>query len=145
MKKKFLTKDVDTYSSLINLLGYEEVSRSNSLFKNYTNVNYEKKESTLSEEKIRLYMPKSTIPFFFVVFFLCLAFLLITVFLILFFSMKPNFDTLKFFYILMLPAFISLICGSAISIVRYFRTVNNIKCAANIMLIKKDKDQDGRK
>lgn len=144
MKKKFLTKDVDTYSSLIEILGYKEVSRNNSLFKNYSNVCYEKKDNALSEDKIKQYMPKSAIPFFFVALFLVVAFILITVFLVLFLSMRPNFDTLKFFCFLMLPGLLSLVCGSTISIVRYFRIVNNIKCAANIMLLKKEKDKDGR-
>lgn len=144
MKKKFLTKDVDTYSSLIEILGYKEVSRNNSLFKNYTNVCYEKKDNALSEDKVKQYMPKSAIPFFFVALFLVVAFILITVFLVLFLSMRPNFDTLKFFCFLMLPGLLSLVCGSTISIIRYFRIVNNIKCAANIMLLKKEKDKDGR-
>lgn len=144
MKKKFLTKDVDTYSSLIEILGYKEVSRNNSLFKNYTNVCYEKKDNALSEDKVKQYMPKSAIPFFFVALFLVVAFILITVFLVLFLSMRPNFDTLKFFCFLMLPGLLSLVCGSTISIIRYFRIVYNIKCAANIMLLKKEKDKDGR-
>ena len=144
MKKKFLTKDVDTYSSLIEILGYKEVSRNNSLLKNYTNVYYEKKDNALSEDKVKQYMPKSAIPFFFVALFLVVAFILITVFLVLFLSMRPNFDTLKFFCFLMLPGLLSLVCGSTISIIRYFRIVNNIKCAANIMLLKKEKDKDGR-
>ena len=144
MKKKFLTKDVDTYSSLIEILGYKEVSRNNSLLKNYTNVYYEKKDNALSEDKVKQYMPKSAIPFFFVALFLVVAFILITVFLALFLSMRPNFDTLKFFCFLMLPGLLSLVCGSTISIIRYFRIVNNIKCAANIMLLKKEKDKDGR-
>lgn len=144
MKKKFLTKDVDTYSSLIEILGYKEVSRNNSFFKNYTNVCYEKKDNALSEDKVKQYMPKSAIPFFFVSLFLIVAFILITVFLVLFLSMRPNFDTLKFFCFLMLPGLLSLVFGSTISIIRYFRIVNNIKCAANIMLLKKEKDKDGR-
>ena len=82
-------------------------------------------------------MPKSTIPFFFVILFAVLAFGCATTFLIINFVNKEV-DKLLYFYILMLPTFAFTLTATGISFYRYFVELKNIEKKTAIPLLEKE-------
>lgn len=131
MKKLYLTKEIDSINLALSQLGIVEKSRK-SLFSNkYVWVNYEISKPLSNEDKKHII--HSHIPFAFVVVFLVIAFILATVFLILNFTYLDKDNKLSFFFMLMLPAFISLLIGSALSIIRYFNSIRNLESISYIM------------
>ena len=131
MKKLYLTREIDSINLALSQLGIKEKSRKNLFFDKYVWLDYEISKPLTSEDKKHII--HSHIPFMVVVIFLAIAFILATVFLILNYTYLNENNKLTFFFILMLPAFISLLLGSALSIIRYFNSIRNLESISYIM------------
>ena len=68
-----------------------------------------------------------------------ISFILITVFLILYLVNKPNFDTMKYFYIFFLPAMGLLLIDTLIFYLRSRQLMNYLKDEQNIVKQAEDK------
>lgn len=138
MKKLYLEKEIDSINKVLSLLGYEEIKRHKTLFKGYLLVEYRSNDDN-SIQQDRLYMIRSTIPFFFVVLSSVFAATLATIFLILNFAIGASFDRLTYFFILMVPAFIFILISTLLSLKRYFDSLHNLEAIASISLLEKEK------
>ena len=138
MKKLYVTSDVDKFSKIHSLLGYKEVKRKKSVFKNTSFVTYEKVKEVPNYKVLKdKYAPYSTVPFFFVILLAALAVSCATTFLILNIVFK-DLDKLLYFYLLMLPTFLFTISATGLSFYRYFIELKNIQRVAAIPLLEKE-------
>ena len=138
MNKLYLNTDVDQFSLIHSLLGYKEISRKKTIFKNTLLVTYEKEREVKNYKVLKdKYAPYSTIPFFFVILFAILAVSCATAFLIINIVNK-EIDKLLYFYLLMLPTFFFTVTATGISFYRYFIELKNIQRVAAIPLLKKE-------
>lgn len=67
------------------------------------------------------------LPFWVLIIPVCLAFLLVTLFLILYLVMKPNFDTVLYFCSLFVPAMLLLLCATGLFYFRSKQLMNYLK------------------
>ena len=79
------------------------------------------------------------IPFWILLVPVGISFILITVFLILYLVNKPNFDTMKYFYIFFLPAMGLLLIDTLIFYLRSRQLMNYLKDEQNIVKQAEDK------
>ena len=139
MTKLFLTEEKDRYDEIVLLLGYKKEKEKKSLIPGYTSIKYSKsKNIKVKDATISNYMPKSHIPFFFVILVIALAFILATTFLILILVNKDSSDRLVLFFSLMLPAFLCLLTATGLTFLRYYVTLRNLRCLASKALIVKE-------
>lgn len=138
MKKFFANPDIDNYSKIYTLLGYKEIKRKKTPFKNLSLVTY-KKEKDIPNYKILKdrYAPYGTIPFFFVILCAVVAFILATIFLVMTFTSKED-DKLLYFFSFMLPTFFFVLLATGISFYRYFVELKNIERVVAIPLLEKE-------
>ena len=142
MKKLFKNTDIENYSKIYNFLGFKEVKRSKTLFLDTSLVTYEKEREVKNYQVLRdKYAPHSTVPFFFVVFFVVIAISLATAYLIVNLVNK-DIDKMFYFYTLMLPTSIATLIATGISFYRYFNELKNMEKVVAIPLLKKEVEQN---
>lgn len=138
MNKLYVNSDIDRFSEIQLLLGYKEVSRKKTIFKNISLVTYEKIKDVKNYKALKdKYAPYSAVPFFFVILLAVLAVSCATAFLIINIVNKEV-DKLLYFYMLMLPTFFFTISATGLSFYRYFIELKNIQRVTAIPLLKKE-------
>lgn len=139
MRKLYIAKDVDKNSLVLKALGYKEINNSPSIYKGYRRVEYEKEIDFFDRSIVAKYIPRSNIPFIYVILCLIFALLIATTYFVLVFTLKENFDRLTYFFIMMIPAFILVLGGAILSFKRYFDILHNMQCIASTTLLMKEK------
>lgn len=138
MKKLYLNNDIDRFSEIHLLLGYKEVNRKKTIFKNTSLVTYQKERDIKNYKVLKdKYAPYSVVPFFFTILLAALAVSCATAFLIINIVNK-NVDKLLYFYLLMLPTFFFTVAATGLSFYRYFVELKNIQRVVAIPLLKKE-------
>lgn len=84
------------------------------------------------------------IPFWTLIIPVALSFSLITAFLICFLTMRPDFDTMKFFYIFFIPAIALLLCDTLLFYLRSKQLMNYLQNEENIVKEMEEKMQNIR-
>ena len=79
------------------------------------------------------------IPFWTLIIPVALAFLLVTTYLIMFLALKPNFDTMKYFFIFFLPAMGLLLVDTLIFYLRSRQLMNYLKKEDELVKIAEEK------
>ena len=72
-------------------------------------------------------MSPKLLPFWVLIIPVAIAFILVTIFLILFIANKDNFDTMKFFYIFFIPAMALLLVDTLVFYLRSRQLMNHLK------------------
>lgn len=139
MKKLFLTNEKDQYIEIVELLGYQKIKEKESIFKGYSAISFKKRNNNpLDIMFINEHMPKSMVPFFFVIFFIALTIILSTLFLIFSFINKDINTRFIYFLSLMVPSLLSLLMATSITFLRYYVTFKNMRVVASKALIIKE-------
>ena len=79
------------------------------------------------------------VPFWTLIIPVALAFLLVTTYLIMFLALKPNFDTMKYFFIFFLPAMGLLLVDTLIFYLRSRQLMNYLKKEDELVKIAEEK------
>ncbi len=83
-------------------------------------------------------------PFWFLLIPVIIAFILVTIYLILYLALKPNFDTLLFFFVLFVPASVMLLVDTLLFYLRSKQLMNYLKNEDTIVKNAEEKMQEIR-